>query len=246
MQRLGATQAEIQEKIHDRLKQMEELKQAVDALKNSAQRALQDCEKMFSDMMRSIERMQQEMAKLISSNKKAALKIAVGHTDRLSYEIADLKRRDNEITQLSRTEDHIHFIQTYQMLIAQTEAEELPTVSVNPYFTFDPVTKAVSEMKQHLNEFSNDELVKTAKTVNKMTFCQLDDSKKRRSIENDEQAQVMHKAVPVQEPQHRDDFLKYKVVFCLWSRLTNSDDTSGIPDRKPGRHSRGHRVSHQL
>lgn len=32
-QRLGATQAEIQEKIHDRLKQMEELKQAVDALK---------------------------------------------------------------------------------------------------------------------------------------------------------------------------------------------------------------------
>ena len=32
-QRLGATQAEIQERIHDRLKQMEELKQAVDALK---------------------------------------------------------------------------------------------------------------------------------------------------------------------------------------------------------------------
>lgn len=50
------------------------------------------------------------------------------------------------------------------MLIAQTEAEELPTVSVNPYFTFGPVTKAVSEMKQHLNEFSNDELVKVAKT----------------------------------------------------------------------------------
>lgn len=49
------------------------------------------------------------------------------------------------------------------MLTAQTEAEELPTVSVNPYFTFGPVTKAVSEMKQHLNEFSNDELVRVAK-----------------------------------------------------------------------------------
>lgn len=53
--------------------------------------------------------------------------------------------------------------QSYHMLIAQTEAEELPTVTVNPYFTFGPVTKAVSEMKQHLNEFSNDELVKVAK-----------------------------------------------------------------------------------
>lgn len=50
------------------------------------------------------------------------------------------------------------------MLIAQTEAEELPTVTVNPYFSFGPVTKAVSEMKQHLNEFSNEELVKVAKS----------------------------------------------------------------------------------
>lgn len=183
-------------------------------MQNSAQRALQECEKSFSDMIRSIERMQQEMAKLISSNKRAALNNAEGHMERLSHEISDLKRRDNDITQLSRTEDHIHFIQvtagaqqrhlqgleflkavlilivlftshipssriehsgdqpvtvgslalqSYHMLIAQTEAEELPTVSVNPYFSFGPVTKAVSEMKQHLNDFSNDELVKVAK-----------------------------------------------------------------------------------
>ncbi|KAF7667041.1 hypothetical protein LDENG_00082540 [Lucifuga dentata] len=212
-QRLGATQAEIQEKIHDRLKQMETLKQAVDSLKNSAQRALQECEKMFSDMMRSIERMQQEMAKLISSNKRAALNNAEGHMERLSHEIADLKKRDNEITQLSRTEDHIHFIQSYHMLIAQTEAEELPTVSVNPYFTFGPVTKAVSEMKQHLIEFSNDELVKVAKAVNKMTFCQLEESKKRKTIKGEEAA--IYKSVPVQEPQHRDDFLRYVCQITL-------------------------------
>lgn len=54
--------------------------------------------------------------------------------------------------------------QSYHMLIAQTEAEELPSVSVNPYFSFGPVTKAVSEMKQHLNEFGNDEQVKVATT----------------------------------------------------------------------------------
>ncbi|XP_043996808.1 finTRIM family, member 83 isoform X3 [Gambusia affinis] len=212
-QRLGATQAEIQEKIHDRLKQMEELKQAVDSLKNSAQRALQECEKMFSDMMRSIERMQQEMTKLISSNKRAALNNAEGHMERLTHEIADLKKRDTHITQLSRTEDHIHFIQSYHMLLAQTDAEELPSVSVNPYFTFGSVTKAVSEMKQHLNEFSNDELVKVAKTVNKMTFCQLDEPKKKHSIKSEEA--VMYKAIPVQEPQYRDDFLRYACQLTL-------------------------------
>ncbi|XP_033834690.1 finTRIM family, member 83 [Periophthalmus magnuspinnatus] len=219
-QRLGATQAEIQEKIHDRLKQMEQLKQAVDSLKNSAQQALQECEKMFSDMLRSIERMQQEMAKLISSNKRAALNNAEGHMERLTHEIADLKRRDNEITQLSKTEDHIHFIQSYHMLIAQTEAEELPTVTVNPYFTFGPVTKAVSEMKQHLNEFGNDELVKVAKTVNKMTFCELDDVKKKKSLKAEgvraeEAAMYKSVPVPVQEPHYRDDFLRYACELSL-------------------------------
>ncbi|XP_061155177.1 finTRIM family, member 83 isoform X1 [Syngnathus typhle] len=211
-QRLGGTQAEIQEKIHDRLKQMEELKQAVDVLKNSAQRAMQECEKMFGDMIRSIERMQQEMAKMISTNKRAALNNAEGHVERLTHEITDLKRRDNEITQLSRTEDHIHFIQSYHMLIAQTEAEELPTVSVNPYFTFDTVTKAVSEMKQHMNEFSNEELVKVAKSVNKMTFCQLEDGKKKHVFKDEA---PMYKSVQVQEPQHRDDFLKYACQLTL-------------------------------
>lgn len=80
-------------------------------LQSSAQRALQESEKMFGDMLRSIERMQQEMTKLISTNKKAALNTAESHMERLGHEIADLKRRDNELTQLSRTEDHIHFIQ---------------------------------------------------------------------------------------------------------------------------------------
>ncbi|XP_029525899.1 finTRIM family, member 83 [Oncorhynchus nerka] len=212
-QRLGATQAEIQERIHERLKQMEELKQAVDSLKSSAQRAMQECEKLFGDMMRSIERMQQEMTKLISSNKRAALNNAEGHLERLTHEIADLKKRDNEITQLSRTEDHIHFIQSYHMLIAQTEAEELPTVSVNPYFSFGPVTKAVSEMKVHLHDISNEELVKVAKTVNKMPFCQLDEAKRRNTVKAD--AVVAVYKTPSQEPQHREDFLKYACALTL-------------------------------
>ncbi|XP_053340817.1 finTRIM family, member 83 isoform X2 [Clarias gariepinus] len=215
-QRLGATQAEIQEKIHDRVKQMEELKQAVDALKNSAQRALQESEKLFGDMLHTIERMQQEMAKLITSNKKMALNTAEGHMDRLDQEIADLKRRDNELTQLSRTEDHIHFIQSYHMLIAQTDAEELPTVSVNPYFSFGSVTKTVSELKQHLNEYGNEELVKVATTVNKMPFCQLEDKKGKKPIKSDEidtyKAQrTLSQAPPRSQPQRtRDELLQYE------------------------------------
>lgn len=59
------------------------------------------------------------------------------------------------------------------MLIAQTDAEELPTVSVNPYFSFGPVTKTVSELKQHLNEYGNEELVKVATTGESLFYDKL-------------------------------------------------------------------------
>ncbi|XP_035287667.1 finTRIM family, member 83 isoform X1 [Anguilla anguilla] len=209
---LGATQAEIQQKIHERLKQMEELKQAVDSLKSSAQRAMQESEKLFGEMLRAIERMQAEMTKLISTNKKSALNTAEGHMERLTHEIADLKKRDTELTQLSRTEDHIHFIQSFHMLIAQTEAEELPTVSVNPYFSFGSVTKTVSEMKEHLNEYSNEELVKVAKTVNKMPFCQLDERNRRQTMKSNEVG--LYKS-PSHEPRTRDEFLQYACQLTL-------------------------------
>lgn len=104
-------------------------------VQSSAHRALQECEKMFSDMMRSIERMQQEMAKLISSNKRAALSNAEGHMERLNHEIADLKRRDNEITQLSRTEDHIHFIQVSAAAETRGTLELMP-INVNMMICF--------------------------------------------------------------------------------------------------------------
>ncbi|XP_066551589.1 finTRIM family, member 83 isoform X2 [Amia ocellicauda] len=207
---LSATQAEIQQRIGERVKQMEQIKQAVDTLKSSAKRALQETEKLFGEMLRSIERMQADMNKLITTNKSIALTQAEGHLERLEQEIGDLKRRDAELTQLSRTEDHIHFIQSFHTLCAQTEAEELPTVSVNPYFNFDPVTKTVSEMKVHLNEFSNAELAKVNATVHEMTFCELNERKKRLTMSSSEVAVYRAPSSSARNlPRVRDDFLRY-------------------------------------
>lgn len=100
-------------------------------VQTSAHTALQECEKMFADMMRSIERMQQEMTKLIAANKRAALNNAEGHMERLTHEIADLKRRDNEITQLSRTEDHIHFIQVRTATPQRHKLESVSSVKMS-------------------------------------------------------------------------------------------------------------------
>src|SRR4029434_2942615 len=61
-------------------------------------------------MIRSIERRCSEVKELIRDQEKAEVSRAEGLLKQLEQEIAELKRRDVELEQLSHTEDNIHFL----------------------------------------------------------------------------------------------------------------------------------------
>lgn len=85
-------------------------------VQNSAQRAMVESQKMFEDMIRSIERMRSEVTKLIGINEKAAFNQAEALIERLEQEIDELKKKESGLKQLYSTEDHIHFLQvTYTL-----------------------------------------------------------------------------------------------------------------------------------
>lgn len=81
------------------------------SIQNSAQRAMVESQKMFEDMIRSIERMRSEVTKLIGINEKAAFNQAEALIERLEQEIDELKKKESGLKQLYSTEDHIHFLQ---------------------------------------------------------------------------------------------------------------------------------------
>ncbi|XP_036374442.1 E3 ubiquitin/ISG15 ligase TRIM25-like [Megalops cyprinoides] len=108
---LGATQRKFQQRIQEREKELQDLRQAVESLTHSAQAAVEDSERIFTELIRSIERRRSEVKKLIRDQEKAAVSRAEGLLERLQQEIAELRRRDAEMEQLSHTEDHIHFLQ---------------------------------------------------------------------------------------------------------------------------------------
>lgn len=70
-----------------------------------------ESQKMFEDMIRSIDRMKTEVTKLIGINEKAAFKQAEALMERLEQEIDELKKKESGLKQLYSTEDHIHFLQ---------------------------------------------------------------------------------------------------------------------------------------
>ncbi|XP_022601605.1 tripartite motif-containing protein 16-like isoform X2 [Seriola dumerili] len=193
---LGVSQAEIKQKCQERVKELEELKTAVDSLKNSAQRAMVDSQKMFEDMIRSIERMRSEVTKLIGINEKAAFNQAEALIERLEQEIDELKKKESGLKQLYSTEDHIHFLQNFNYLCTPTDDGFLPKVTVNPDFSFGNVRKAVAEIKERLEEFGREELLKISKSVNEVpVYTTASRTLDRRS----------------REPKSRADFVKY---FC--------------------------------
>ncbi|XP_058872483.1 tripartite motif-containing protein 16-like isoform X2 [Acipenser ruthenus] len=187
---LGKTQTEIQLRIQERLKEIEELKQAVESLKRSACIEIKESEKIFTELIRSIEKIHTEVIELIGANEKAAVNQAEGRMKKLEQEIAELRRRNAELKQLSETEDHIHFLQNFQSLCAPPEAGDLPSVTVNTDISFEAVRKAVSELKDHIEDFCKGELVKITTTV-----------------------AVYSLQAP--EPRNRAEFLKYSCQLTL-------------------------------
>ncbi|XP_061095055.1 uncharacterized protein LOC133126733 [Conger conger] len=170
---LGATQSKFQQRIQEREKELQDLRQAVQSLKRSAQAAVEDSERIFTEMIRSIERRCSEVKELIRHQEKAEVSRAEGLLERLEQEIAELRRRDAELEQLSHTEDHIHFLQSCQSVCAPPGPGDLPSITVSPHISFEAVRKSVSELKERLEDVCKGELLKVSESVKEVHTVEL-------------------------------------------------------------------------
>uniref|UniRef100_A0A3B1JCW6 Tripartite motif-containing protein 16-like n=1 Tax=Astyanax mexicanus TaxID=7994 RepID=A0A3B1JCW6_ASTMX len=158
-------QMKYKKRIQEREKELQELIEAVENHKRSAQTAVKDSEKIFTEMILSIERRRSEVRQMIRDQEKAAVSRAEERMKRLKQEITELKRRDADLEKLSFTEDHIHFLQSFQSLSAPPGSSESPAFTLSPLNTFEVVMKSVSQLRGKLDEFWKEEFEKTSARV---------------------------------------------------------------------------------
>uniref|UniRef100_A0A673ZVS6 Tripartite motif-containing protein 16-like n=1 Tax=Salmo trutta TaxID=8032 RepID=A0A673ZVS6_SALTR len=163
---LGMSQQKVQQRFQEREKELKELQQAVESFKRSAQAAVKDSDQIFTELIRSIERRSSEVKELIRAQEKAQVSEAEGVLEQLKQEIAELRKRSTELEQLSHTEDHIHFLQSYQSLSSISVSSDLPSIVVRPLRYFGDVSKTVSELREKLEDFLKREWTKISTTVN--------------------------------------------------------------------------------
>ncbi|KAL7838753.1 hypothetical protein AOLI_G00271570 [Acnodon oligacanthus] len=157
---LKEIQSQFQQRIQEKQKEQQELKQAVETLKRCAQSAVEDSERIFTELIRSIEKKRSEVTELIRAQEEAELSGAEELLEKLEQEIADLQRRHTELEQLSHTEDHIHFLQSFQSLCVSSGSEDSPSITVHQHLSFDGVRRSLSELKERLEELCREEFSK--------------------------------------------------------------------------------------
>ncbi|XP_073690396.1 uncharacterized protein [Garra rufa] len=161
---LKETQRLFQQKIQQREKDLQQLKEAVESHKRSAQTAVEESERIFTEVIRSIERSRSELIQLIRDQEKAAVSQAEGRLERLEQEINDLRRRDTELEQLSHTQDHIQFLQSFQSFSAP-ESTDVNDSLFSCLFTFDGLRESVCQLRDKLEDFCKEELKKISTRV---------------------------------------------------------------------------------
>ncbi|XP_060743670.1 tripartite motif-containing protein 16-like isoform X1 [Tachysurus vachellii] len=157
---LKEDQIKSQQRIQEKQKKVQELKQTVDIIKTCSQAAVDDSERIFTEMISSMEKKRSEVTELIRAQEKADVSRAERLLNQLEQEIADLKRRVTEMEQLSHTHDDIHFLQSFPSLCVSPGCDDSLSFTVNQHLSFDGVRKSLSDLKKRVEQICEEEFNK--------------------------------------------------------------------------------------
>nr|XP_046255518.1 tripartite motif-containing protein 16-like [Scatophagus argus] len=146
----------IQQRIQDRQKDLKVLQQEVEAISRSADKAVEDSEKIFTQLIRLMEKRSSDVKQQLRSQQQTEVSRVLELQEKLEQEITELKRKDAELKKLSHTEDHTQFLHNYPSLSALSESTHSSSINIRPLRYFEDVTAAVSELRDKLQDVLRD------------------------------------------------------------------------------------------
>ncbi|KAM6917827.1 E3 ubiquitin-protein ligase TRIM21-like [Lycodopsis pacificus] len=149
---LGKTEAEIQQMIQKRRLKIQEIKYSVDLSEEDADREIADGVQVFTALKESVERSQAELIDTIKEKQRKTEKQAEGFIKELEQEISELKKRSTEVEQLSRSEDHLHLLQSFRTPNTAPPTKDWTRVRVSPSSYAGTVRRALNQLEETLSK----------------------------------------------------------------------------------------------
>ncbi|XP_070774687.1 tripartite motif-containing protein 16-like [Enoplosus armatus] len=189
---LEVSRQNIQQRIQDREKDVKLLQQEVEAINRSADKAVEDSEQIFTELVRLIQKRSSDVKQQVRSKQETEVSRVKELQEKLQQEVTELKRKDAELKQLSHTEDHNHFLHNYPSLSRLSESTDSSSINIRPLSFFEDVTAALSEVRDQLQD-----VLRKKRTNISLRVTEVDVS------------------LPQPEPKTRAEFLKYSREITL-------------------------------
>ncbi|XP_049895705.1 tripartite motif-containing protein 16-like [Epinephelus moara] len=189
---LEVSRQNIQQGIQDREKDVKLLQQEVEAISRSADKAVEDSEKIFTELIRLMEERHSDVEQQVRWQQETEVSRVKELQEKLEQEITELKRKDAELEELSHTEDHNQFLHNYPSLSALSESTHSSSINIRPLSYFEDVTAAVSEVRDKLQDVLRETWTNVSLTVTDVDVL-----------------------LPNPEPKPRAGFLKYSCEITL-------------------------------
>ncbi|XP_053195805.1 tripartite motif-containing protein 16-like isoform X3 [Scomber japonicus] len=196
---LEVSRLNIQQRIQDREKDVKQLQQEVEAVSRSADKAVEDSEKIFTELIRLLQKRSSDVKQQIRSQQETEVSGVKELQEKLQQEITELKRKDAELKQLSHTEDHNQFLHNYPSVSQLSEPTDSSSINIHPLRYFEDVTAAVSELRDKLQDILRDKWTNISQAVTEVDVL-----------------------LPEAEPKTRAEFLKYSCEITLDPNTANT------------------------
>ncbi|XP_067446766.1 tripartite motif-containing protein 16-like [Thunnus thynnus] len=196
---LEVSRQNIQQRIQDREKDVKLLQQEVEAVNRSADKAVEDSEKIFTELISLIQKRSSDVKQQIRSQQETEVSRVKELQEKLEQEITELERKDAELKQLSHTEDHNQFLHNYPSLSQLSASTDSSSIDIRPLRYFEDVTAAVSELRDKLQDILREKWTNISLTVTEVDV-------------------LLSEA----EPKTRAGFLKYSCEITLDPNTANT------------------------
>ncbi|XP_042353097.1 tripartite motif-containing protein 16-like [Plectropomus leopardus] len=149
---LEGSRLNVQQRIQDRQKDVKLLQQEVEDINASADKAVEDSERIFTQLIRLLEKSRSDVKRQLRSQQQSEVSRVRELEEELQQEISELQSRDAELEQLSHTDHHTQFLLSYASLPALSESTHSSSIKNRSRHSFEDVTGAVSVVRDILQD----------------------------------------------------------------------------------------------
>ncbi|XP_037644165.1 tripartite motif-containing protein 16-like [Sebastes umbrosus] len=190
-----------------------ELRYVVRYIKHSTEAAVEESERIFSKLIRSIEKQSSEVKEVMRIQERAAVSQAEELLEKMQRETVELRRTDAELEKISRTEDHVNFFQKCKSLHFPTKTVEMPSTDALQYSMYKTMRGALADLRGSLDETLEREFNRISDKDHKDIILDPNTANPYLSLSESRRA-VTTRSEPQPYPDHPHRFSSWAQVLC--------------------------------